>query len=351
MARQLLLERDSRSPAEAIEWLVAMQCQEPPAPFYGLWSRLEGFEAASLVELLESRAVVRTTLMRATLHLLSGRDCLALRPLFQAMLAKRFAGTAFAAQVGGADLEEVVAAGREILAERPMGTASLGRELAERWPDGDPTALAYAVRFILPVVQLPPRGTSLSRQGGPAIVTPAETWLGAPLAADAGAEAMVLRYLAAFGPSTVADIRLWSGLAGITDVVARLRDRLVVFEDESGRPLFDVPGAPLPDPDTTVPPRFLPPFDNVLLGHDDRSRVLPWGHRLGVVGGSSFLLVDGFARATWRIERGNDAVTLMVEPLEPLSGTDEVVAEGERLLSFAAPEASRREVVLGAAAG
>jgi hypothetical protein len=346
LERQLLLRRHARTPLEAVEHLAGMQCQEPPAPFYGLWSRLERFEPAELVALLESHAVLRTTLMRATLHLTAADDFLAWRPMHQVMLEKRFAGSGFAKQLDGLDVAEVVEAGRAVLAETPGTTATLGRALAERWPEHDPTALAYAVRFIVPLAQLPPRGTSLERAGGQAVVAPVETLLGRRLASETAPDALILRYLAAFGPASVADMRLWSGLPGLAAVVERLRPRLRSFRDERGRELLDLPDAPLATGEEPAPPRFLPWFDNILLGHDDRSRVLPYGHRLGVVGGSAFVLVDGFARATWRIERSGDAATLHIQPLEPLGDVDEIVAEGERLLAFAAPAAERCEVVL-----
>jgi Winged helix DNA-binding domain len=334
------------SPLAAIEHLAGMQCQEPPAPFYGLWSRIEDFDPAELVRLLEEHAVLRTTLMRATLHLTTADDFLAWRPMHQAMLEKRFAGSSFMKQLDGVDVAEVVEAGRAALAEAPGTTASLGRALAQRWPEHDKTALAYAVRFCVPLAQLPPRGTSLERQGGQAVVAPVETLLGRELAAETAPDALLLRYLAAFGPSSVPDMRLWSGLPGLAAAVERLRPRLRAFRDERGRELLDLPDAPIATGEEPAPPRFLPWFDNVLLGHDDRSRVLPYGHRLGVVGGSAFVLVDGFARATWRIERDGDAATLHVQPLEPLGDTGEIVAEGERLLAFAAPESARRTVRL-----
>src|SRR5687768_6950281 len=135
LERQLLLRRSSLSPAQAVEHLGGMQCQEPPAPFYGLWSRLERFEAAELVTLLESHAVLRGTVMRATLHLTSADDFLAWRPMHQAMLEKRFAGSGFAKLLAGLDVADVVEAGRAHLAERPSTTAQLGRALAERWPE------------------------------------------------------------------------------------------------------------------------------------------------------------------------------------------------------------------------
>ena len=346
LERQLLLRRSPLSPAEAVEHLAGMQCQVPPAPFYGLWSRLEGFEAAELVRLLESHAVLRTTLMRATLHLTSADDFLAWRPMHQAMLEKRFAGSGFMKQLDGLDVAEVVAAGRAVLAETPGTTATLGRALAPRWPDHDKTALAYAVRFCVPLAQLPPRGTSLERQGGQAVVAPVEELLGRSLSDETAPDALLLRYLAAFGPASVPDMRMWSGLPGLAAAVERLRPGLRAFRDERGRELLDLPDAPIATGEEPAPPRFLPWFDNILLGHDDRSRVLPYGHRLGVVGGSAFVLVDGFARATWRIERTPEVATLHIQPLEPLEATDEIVAEGERLLAFAAPAAERRAVRL-----
>jgi hypothetical protein len=163
-------------------------------------------------------------------------------------------------------------------------------------------------------------------------------------------DSLLLRYLAAFGPASVPDMRMWSGLPGLAAVVERLRPRLRSFRDERGRELLDLPDAPILTGEEPAPPRFLPWFDNLLLGHDDRSRVLPYGHRLGVVGGSAFVLVDGFARATWRIERSGDAATLHIQPLEPLELGDDVLAEGERLLEFAAPGAVRRRVVVAPAA-
>ena len=346
LERQLLLRRSPLSAHEAIEHLAGMQCQEPPAPFYGLWSRLEGFEAAELVALLEAHEVLRTTLMRVTLHLTTTDDFLAWRPMHQAMIEKRFAGSQSARQLDGADVAEVVAAGRAVLAETPGTTASLGRALAERWPGADPTALAYAVRFAVPLAQLPPRGTSLEKAGGPAVVAPVPELTGRALASETEPDALILRYLAAFGPASVADMRLWSGLPGLAAVVERLRPGLRVFADERGRELLDLPDAPIATGDEPAPPRFLPWFDNLLLGHDDRSRVLPYGHRLGVVGGSAFVLVDGFARATWRIERSAELATLRITPLEELELGDDLVEEGERLLAFGAPAASRRSVVV-----
>ena len=337
LERQMLLRRQELGAAAAIERLVGMQAQEPPAPYYGLWTRLEEFRPQELSELVETRAAVRGTLMRSTVHLVTARDFLGLRAVLQGVMERHFAGSPFAPRIEGVDYAELLAAGRELVDAEPRGTADLRRELGPRWPDADAESLAYAIRFLLPLVQLPPRGLWPVRKGaGRAKVTTVERWIGEPLAAEPPVEETIVRYLAAFGPATVPDIAAWSGLAGVRAVVDRLRPRLRTLEDDRGRELLDVPDGPLPDPDTPAPPRFLPSFDNVLVAYRDRSRIIPERHRTRAVRerlGAPMLLVDGFARGTWRIEDGRVAV----EPFEPLSRADAkaVAAEGERLLAFA----------------
>ena len=156
-----------------------------------------------------------------------------------------------------------------------------------------------------------------------------------------------MRYLAAFGPATIGDIRTWSWLPGLREVVERLRPRLRTFRDERGRELFDLPDAPLPDADTPAPPRFLPEYDNVLLPHEDRSRIVSDADRkrFYVIGGRS-VLIDGFVGARWKIVREGTGATLIVEPFAPLTATDRtaVADEGERLLALVAPDARDREL-------
>jgi hypothetical protein len=349
LARQGLLERSSVPVPELVEWLVGMQAQVPENPYVALWSRIEGFRPEQLSDLIAERELVRAGLMRSTLHLVSARDCLAIHPLTLPVLAKTFRSP-FAPGMNGANLEEVVAAGVELLSEAPRTRAQLSALLVERWPDADPSSLAYAVTLNAPLVQTTPRG--LWRQTGQATWAPAERWLGAELDPEPSIDALVLRYLAAFGPASVADIRTWSGITGLREVVTRLRPQLRSFRDENGKELLDVPDGVFADPDTPAPVRFLPEYDNLLLSHAERSRVLaglgpalpyPTGKWIGQ------LLLDGFFRSYWEITEDDGVATLTIDRFtraggDPPGAVDEIAAEGERLLAFVAPEAGERQV-------
>ena len=347
LARQGLLRRWTISPAEAVERLVGMQSQAPDPPYVGLWTRLEGFRPEELARLVEERAVVRIALMRSTIHLVTARDCLALRPLLQPVIDRAFRG-GFGRRLEGVDDAALATAARALVEERPRTFAEIGAALGERWPDRDPAALSAAARTLLPLVQVPPRG--LWGRSGPAAHTTAEAWLGRPLDPDYPVDDVVLRYLAAFGPASVADAQTWSGLTRLKEPMERLRPGLLCFRDEQGRELFDLPDAPRPDPETPAPVRYMAEWDNVLLSHADRTRAISEEDRRriftpnGIFPGT--VLVDGFVAGTWKIERSRGAATLRVEPFAPLAPDDEaaLTAEGERLLDFAAAEVPTREV-------
>lgn len=349
LARQLLLERADLSPVDAIEALVGMQSQAPNPPFVGLWSRLERFDHAELDRLMESREVVRIALMRSTIHLVSARDCLALRPVLQPVVERTFLG-AYAKRLDGVDVDAVVPVARRLLEEEPRTARRLGEALLEHWPDRDPGALGELARARLPLVQVPPRG--LWRRSGSAAHTTAERWLGRPLDPEPDADALVLRYLGAFGPASVRDVQTWCGLTGVRPMLERLRARLVTFRDERGTELFDLPDAPRPGPDVDAPVRLLPEWDNVLLSHGDRSRIVDddLKRRIFTINGivTSTVLVDGFVAGAWSIERTGDAATLRVEPFRPLSRAERaaVVTEAERMVALAAADAGRRAVAL-----
>ncbi|WP_369375352.1 winged helix DNA-binding domain-containing protein [Streptomyces sp. cg36] len=356
LARQLLLRRASGfAPGEAVAWLVGLQGQNVKPPYFALWSRLEGFRPQALSALIEARELVRIVTMRSTLHLHTADDALTLRPLVQAARDREL--KQFRAQLAGVDLDRLGTAVRAMVEERPYTMGELREALSREWPGATPAALAVAARCRLPLVQVTPRG--LWGRSGQVALTTVEQWLGRAPGPVPAPDATVLRYLGAFGPASVKDMQTWAGLTRLGEVFERLRPELVTFRDENGAELFDLPDAPRPAPDTPAPPRFLPEFDNLLLSHADRGRVVPPAHRgRAWKGNQAFrtLLVDGFLAGVWRIDEGEGgkagkdrkggkagggttsgaggAAVLTVEPFGPLTPgvRDQIVAEGERLL-------------------
>ncbi|GCD92595.1 winged helix DNA-binding domain-containing protein [Embleya hyalina] len=336
LARQLLLDRADLPPAAAVAHVGGLQAQEPQEPFIGLWSRLRAFDPATLSDLVTGRDVVRTHLMRRTVHLVTAADALAWRARHASMLRQRVMGV-YRRELDGIDLDELAAEGREVMADGvPRSMSEFARALADRRPDVPQRALGEMLIALVPVVQLPPRGVWRVRAGvRNALVS---SWLGrevdppAPAHADPVGEALVRRYLAAFGPAASADLRAWCGLAGLPRAVAAVRAELISFRDERGRELLDLPDAPRPDPDTPAPVRFLPAFDNALLGYDDRTRIVDDAHRGLSVAGVRVVLLDGRVGATWNVDGG----TVTVTPLRSLSRAEHAAVgeEGEALASF-----------------
>jgi winged helix DNA-binding protein len=348
LARQMLLARERVSPVKAVERLAGMQAQEAKPPFIGLWTRVDGFRREDLHRALHRRTVVRATLMRATLHLMSAKDYATVRMALQPMLAAVMQ-SALRDRAKGLEVDKVLPVARTILDERPRGFNELRALLQEEFPTVNHRALGYAVRTQLPLVMVP----TDDRWAFPSVAdfTLADRWLDKPLA-DGGAAALARSYLAAFGPASAADLQTWSGLQGMKAVLEELRPKLRAFEDERGRELFDLPRAPRPDPDTPAPPRFLPEFDNLMLAHADRTRVLADEHRGAVVTKNlrvrATFLWDGFVRGTWSVERKRDRATLHIAPFEPLPkrARAALAEEGEALLRFAEADASAFEVKL-----
>lgn len=362
LERQLLLRRAAMPAERAIEHLVALQAQNPFDPYYALWSRLDAFDPEELSTLLLDRRVVRATMMlRTTIHLMTADDWLALRPVLQVVAERGFlTGSPFGRRLQGLDVDEVVRVGRTLLDERPRSGAELRAALTERFPGWDAEALGHAVRAIVPTVQVTPRAV-WGRAMQPTLTTP-EAWLGRSIGTDPDPGPMVLRYLRAFGPATVMDIQSWCWLTKLGEVVERLAPDLRTFRDDQGRVLWDVPDAPLPDPETPAPPRFLPMYDNLVLSHKDRSRIIgdlsdsaAASSQFDAVFGKGSVLVNGFVSAGWRIdreERGGRA-TLVVMPVRRLTAAERRDLEPEALamLAFAAPDAARHDLRIEAAVG
>ncbi len=348
LARQMLLARQPLSALEAVARLAGMQAQIPNPPYIGLWSRLQNFQRDELTRLMEQKQVVRVTAMRHTLHLLTAEDYLRLRLAIQPALTRGWK-TITKTRLQGLDVERVVETARAYVAEQPRTFVEIRDLLAKLEPERDPSALAYTARTFLPLIQIPPAGTW--GVGGSATQMLAEDWLGKPLASvEEGLPELIRRYLAAFGPATVGDIQSWSYLSGLKGAVEQLRPELRTFRDERKRELFDLPDAPLPDADTPAPIRFLPEFDNLILSHDDRRRVLPDEYRkhvfLTAARVRATFLVDGFVVGAWKLERVKKVARLIIEPFAPLADAvrDELAEEGERLLRFAEDDATEFEV-------
>jgi hypothetical protein len=355
LERQLLLRRVDMPARQAVEHLVGLQAQAALPPYYGLWSRLEGFDPYELGRMLTERKVVRLTLMRATVHMVTVRDARLLRPLVQ-RIVERNHNSAFGRRMGDADPGELETAVRELLVDAPLTARQLGARLVERGIGDDVEAIGNAARVYVPLVQVPPRG--VWGDGGQAKYQPLVTWTGGELDREPSIDEIVLRYLGAFGPASVMDMQNWSGLTKLKEVLERLRPQLVTFRDEQGKELFDLPDAPRPDPDVPAPVRLLGEYDNVLLGHADRSRIIPedfpWAAMLADGRFVNNLLVDGILRATWWIEReGKRSATLAIRPFGKLSraGRAEVAEEAARMIDFAAPDAEARDVRFETAVG
>jgi winged helix DNA-binding protein len=348
LERQLLLRRHARAPLDVVAALGGLQGQEPNAPYIGLWTRLATFDKAELTALLESRQVVRSSVLRATQHLVTADDFRWIRPLVQPLI-ERTRQTGFGRQTAGLDLAAVAVATRELLHDRTLTRSELGRLLAERFPGYDPVPLGWSAQCLVPMIHPPPNGTW--NRGGPTPFAVADEWVGPP--AEKPVTELIRRYLAAFGPATVKDVQTWSGLTRLRGVLEELRPQLRTFCDEDGTELFDLPDAPLPDPDAPAPVRFLPAYDNLLVGHADRTRVISDRHRRRVITGSLVrptFLVDGFVRGAWamRTDKPGGTTTLTIQQYEELADQDRaaLAEEGGRLLAFCAPENDHQIVFL-----
>jgi hypothetical protein len=324
LARQLLLERRRLAPRAVVERVVGMQAQWPAAPYVGIWTRTTGFRREALERLLVRGQVLKATAMRQTLHLVTPRDHGLIRA---AMSENNFPWETRLARELAQSVRALAEAGPVTSAE---GIAHVEREHGLSGIDARRAWRAARVRAHV----LHHHETALwdARPEGRFVAVP-EPEPHDPT--EARAE-LLRRYLAAFGPATRRDMNSWSMMHA--PEIQRALDRLELrrFRDEQGRELFDVPRAPLPDPSTPAPVRFLPKWDNVLLAFADRTRVLPEEYRRTVIGQNGDVaqtfLVDGVVSGKWRAEGGR----VLLEPFAPLPRTArrELEDEARRLEAF-----------------
>jgi hypothetical protein len=348
LARQQLLVRGSGPVSGLIDRLVGLQAQAPLAPYVALWSRLEDFASESLAELMSSRAYVRGHAMRSTIHLLSAEDFLALRALSDAAVARNLSSQApWARAIREADRSALLADLRAALAGGPLARKALAERLTGRWGSELARAAASGVPVLTGCVQAPPRG--VWGHGGPVAWATVQQWLGAELPDPPPSPiGFLARYLAAFGPASVADMRAWSGWTGLREVIDAAGVPLRRFRSEHGRELLDLPDAPLADPDLRAPLRFLPEYDNVYFAYQNRERINP--HRFAIPlgpgngGAMGTFLANGVFAGEWKRRHSADqqAVSLTVKAHRPLTASElaEIQREGAALLDFLAPGAA-----------
>ncbi|NIK55855.1 winged helix DNA-binding domain-containing protein [Kribbella shirazensis] len=344
-ARQMLLGREALPAVEVVGRLVGMQGQEAKHPYVGLWSRIDGFDEGELDRAVVARDVVRATMFRGTLHLVTAADYLRFRvtvaPVLEAGLK------VLGERAAGLEPEKVTAAAEKLLAKEPLTFTEVRDALQQQFPDVNERALGFCTRMLVPLVMHPAdvrwSWTANSR------FTPAEAWIGKKLHRRAETSELVTRYLRAFGPATPADFQTWSGLQKAKPLFDELE--LETFKDESGKTLYDVPDAPRPDPDTPAPVRFLPEFDNVLLSHAKRDRIIADEHKPAVFTKNlrvkATYTVDGLVAGLWTSEKKRGVATLTLTPFgRTLKKTQaELEREGSGLLRFLEPDATSFAVV------
>jgi hypothetical protein len=279
--------------------------------------------------------------MRGTLHLFSAADYLKFRTTIQPML---IAGAqSILKNREPVDSKKVVKKAQELFSTQSRSFAEITSSFGATMPGADPGVIRYTIRTAIPLVQEPVT-SGWNFPGNPKF-TLAEPWLGKKCDSNDNLKALLLRYLAAFGPASITDMQTWSGFPKLKDLIEKLRPELVTYRDETKRELFDLPTATIPDADVDAPVRFLPEFDNILLGHQKRTRVIADAHRtrvyLPALRVAQTILVDGFVAGVWKVEKTKTSSALVITPFEKLSKQiqKQLTEEGEPLLRFIEPDA------------
>lgn len=335
LARQLLLERQAIQPIEAIEQLIGLQSQIPNPPYIGLWTRLASFKRNDLTQLMESKQIVRAPLMRSTLHLMTASDHQSYQPVLQPALTRALKAF-YGKRAKGLDIEKLIQVTKPFIEEQPRTTGEIKAKLLEVEPEQDGDAMAYAVRNYLALVQVPPSGTWGT--GTRAEYTTAELWLGHTNPSTL--ENLLHRYLSAFGPASIMDFQAWVGIPSLTKVITPMKESLVIYQNEDGKELLDVPDMPILDEDTPSPIRFVPDYDNLLVSHKDRNRIIADDDRkyvfLSAARVLGTVLIDGFVGATWKITQDKTMTTLSISLFQSVDKEiiEVIQLEGKYLLMF-----------------
>ncbi len=351
LARQSLLERSAEPVADLVRRAGGLQAQLPSAPTIGLWSRLAGFTSDHLQAAVREGKLVRGTTLRGTLHLHEVDDYRALRMSVQSFLDT--AANGMRRRMEPDDFEAALELGRAQFAAGPITVAELKRTLAESLPRSEAQALANVSRLLLQLLIVPdPDSPHGWRVNAPFV--DARSIVGDTLAPP-DPEHVVRRFLEVLGPGSAKDAGVWSSVRGLRKVMQEMHDRgeLITVATWDGGELYDLPDAPRPDGDVVVPPRFLPMWDNLLLSHADRSRVLDPAHKAYLASKNGMpppaFLVDGFVAGRWKAERDGARAELVLTPFGriPAAAEDPLVAEGEALLRFLEPDAGSYRVRVG----
>ena len=347
LARQMLLERSDMGIKDAVGFLLGLQGQQSHDPYIGLWTRLAPFAHPDLTALIVDRTLARGTTMRSTLHLHTADDIIGIREFVQPVIERTWQGAFGKRRFGPNDKEAVRTAGIRLLDKSPMTSGELGKALQEQFPEGEPLAKAMLVQTMEVLIQIPP--TRIWGSGHAPISTRVQNWLPRPHRRPIPRETLVRRYLAAYGPASVMDMQAWCGMTKLGEVFQALRPELLTFEGEDGRELFDLPDAPRPDPEVPAPQRFLPLYDNVYLGFDNRRRMLEENDlkRVNMLGEyKPAVLVDGIISAGWSITDKKGAAVLDIEPYHTLRKSDlePLQAEGLAFLKFMREDAASYDV-------
>jgi hypothetical protein len=343
LQRQHLLERVDEDILEVLDRCVGLQSQDPRAAFYGLWSRIADFDPLDLDDLMTDRDVVRMALLRSTVFLMDAEDARWVRPLAQASLDGELRSN-HAKRLAGAELAEVAHYGRQLLSGTQLPVKTLKDSLAERWPDAESASLVTVVRCMVPLVQVPPRGTWT----GSATTTYSlyDDWCGAGESSVTGEDAikdLIRLYLRGFGPASVKGLQTWAGMTRLRPIVEAMEAdwELGTIEGPGGEVLYDIEGLPLADEDTPAPARLVAPFDNIVLAQGaDRGRVVDDDvfKKLATPNGRSpgFVLIDGRVAGAWHPRKDGKATTIELDIFSKISAADRraVQEEQEQLVEF-----------------